>query len=431
MSVFEVRHQASAQLILQRAIGSSRIPHAYIFHGPEGVGKEMLALRFSKLLLCEQRREAEAAGRRPAGAPDATGTADIPMDIGLARANTPPEYAELSVGWQDSCGACQSCGLLTAGTHPDCHIVHRRLIKLHDDPEVRRRKALELGVPVIRQFVIEAAGKKSALGRGKVFILKGCDRLNDKAQNALLKTLEEPPPETYLILLWPGLAGMLATTRSRCQMVPFRPLPSQFVAEQLRRLRPGLPEEQVQYFARHEPGSLGTALRLIDDGFHECNTQLVKLVIDLKRTDSIRLAEQIQKMGEAQAKGVQQRLAESGSEESAIEPIGGSGAADETEPEEREDLTDKAAARQALQSLLAMMATVYRDILSLAVARTSTLCNGSAAVGLQHLAARLGADHARQAIRAISDAEYQLALNANTRLCLEDMTIQLARLGGR
>jgi hypothetical protein len=83
-----------------------------------------------------------------------------------------------------------------------------------------------------------------------------------------------------------------------------------------------------------------------------------------------------------------------------------------------------------MQSVLAMMATFYRDVLNLAVGRRPAVCNTASAVQLQRLTDRIGHEEARQAIRAIADAEYHLALNSNTRLCLEEMAIQLARLGG-
>jgi len=84
--------------------------------------------------------------------------------------------------------------------------------------------------------------------------------------------------------------------------------------------------------------------------------------------------------------------------------------------------------RQALRHLLAMMATFYRDLLRLSCGCRSGICNTAALAELEPLAARLGPEPARQAIRAVAEAESQLNMNANTRLCLEGLAIRLARM---
>lgn len=400
MPIFEVRHQSAAQSILQRAIAGQRVPHAYIFHGPEGVGKEMLANRWAKLLLCANHS---------------------------AVADPPKEYAELHRGWVDSCGECRSCTLAQAGTHPDCHVVHRQLIKFHPDANVRNLKAAEFGIDVIRQFVIEAAGKKPAMGSAKIFVLRECETLTLHAQNALLKTLEEPPPGTYLLLLTTSLDKMLPTTRSRCQSVPFQPLPPAFVAERLSELRADAGQEQIHYLARHEPGSLGRALELLDDGAYEYSQALLDSLVHMKRTDSLQFASRLEELGKEMGKAIQQRA------QAALRSEPG----DRGDPK-REKKTgaskesggpsESVAVRQALGRLLAMVATVFRDVLYLGCDVPVLICNIGADNELRSFGERLGESRARQAIKAVADTEYQLKLNANTRLCLDSLAIQLARL---
>ncbi len=401
MSIFDVRHQAVAQTILQRAISSERVPHAYIFHGPEGVGKEMLAVHFTKLLLCTNHRT-----------PD----------------NPPAEYAGLAVPWLDSCDNCEVCTLVDAGTHPDCHIVHRRLIKFHPDAGVRNRKALELGIDVIRHFVINAAGKKPAMGPAKVFLIRECEKLNQSAQNALLKTLEEPPPGTHLILLTTSPDKLLPTTRSRCQLVSFRPLPPSFVADQLAALRADVAEEQIHYFVHHEPGSLGHALQLVDDGFYHCNQALVHSLVNLKRTESLQLASQMEELGKEMGGVIQRRAKQSPQPEQAHHTASKPGRKDRVPQEAAPELTETDAIRQALRCLLAMIATLYRDVLNVKCGGQTTLCNLEARPALEKLAGRFDPARARRAIKVVADTEYQLNLNANTRLCLDNLAIQLARL---
>ncbi|MCH8912569.1 MAG: hypothetical protein IIA33_03265 [Planctomycetes bacterium] len=401
MSVFDVRHQPTAQRILQLALQSARVPHAYVFHGPEGVGREMLAVRFAKLLLCGNRRH---------------------------RTDPPEEYASLHDPWLDSCGHCKSCTLVDANTHPDCHFIHRRLAKFHSDTAVRARKAFDLGIDVIRQFVIEAAGKKPVLGVAKVFVIRECERLTLGAQNALLKTLEEPPDATHLILLTNALGKLLPTTRSRCQAVSFRPLPPDFVAEMLHALRGEANEEQIHYLANHQPGSLGSAIQLCDYGFYGRNQELVESIVTLGRTDSLKLARHLETAGKEMSSVIRERSNKTARNENPATANRKARPATAAEQDDGEGLSEADAMRQALRHLLAMMATLYRDLLRLSCGCRTGICNTAALAALEPLAARLGTEPARQAIRAVAEAESQLNMNANTRLCLEGLAIRLARV---
>ncbi|MCZ6655090.1 MAG: hypothetical protein O7D91_18940, partial [Planctomycetota bacterium] len=98
------------------------------------------------------------------------------------------------------------------------------------------------------------------------------------------------------------------------------------------------------------------------------------------------------------------------------------------EKDDGEGLSEADAMRQALRHLLAMMATLYRDLLRLSCGCRTGICNTAALAELEPLAAQLGTEPARQAIRAVADAESQLNMNANTRLCLEGLAIRLARV---
>ena len=189
MSLLEVKHQVRAVKTIQQALLVDRLPHAYVFHGPHGVGTEMLALGLAEVLLCSKpiHQPVEAVDQEAVG-----------LD-------------ELHLG----CGACEDCRAVAAQTHPDLHLIHRHLNRDHPDPVVRKRKALEIGVEVVRHFVIEKVGLTSQRGLGKLFIIREADQITPHAQNAMLKTLEEPPSDSYLFLLTRSADALLPTTRSR------------------------------------------------------------------------------------------------------------------------------------------------------------------------------------------------------------------------
>src|SRR5262249_379879 len=124
-------------------------------------------------------------------------------------------------GRLEACDRCASCIQAQAGTHPDLYVASR--------PE----ESLELPIDVIRELC-RGFALRSARGRGKVAILDDADDLNDAAANSFLKTLEEPPPRSVLILIATSVDGQLPTIVSRCQVIRFPPLPGPVVVELLR-----------------------------------------------------------------------------------------------------------------------------------------------------------------------------------------------------
>src|SRR5687768_9168926 len=156
MSVLaEIFGQDAAIETITRAYEADRLPHGMIFAGPAGVGKATTARALAKLFLCEKPKKTEP------------------------------------------CNKCDSCRVFDAGNHPDFHRVYKELIRI----EFKDRKAIDLPVPVVREFLLEPAGRKTVMGRGKVFVVEQAEAMNAQAQNALLKTLEEPLGRTLIILL--------------------------------------------------------------------------------------------------------------------------------------------------------------------------------------------------------------------------------------
>jgi len=404
VSIFDVRHQGRAHRVIQRALNCGRMPHAYLFAGPEGVGKEMLAMRLAKLLLCGS----------PMQVPMPEGIFDDPTDSEAGRCGMPTQSrghgTPLTQGGGhsapgealDACGRCQDCILVDAGTHPDLFLVYRQLNKQHPDSTIRKQKALVLGVEIIRYFLIEPAGRRPSRGRAKVFVVREAERLNESAQNALLKTLEEPPPDTFIILLTDALDRMLPTTRSRCQQVLFQWLPGEFVADRVRSLRPDAGAQQVAYAACHAGGSLGAAVRMIDDGLFELKRawgeQLVRLQND-RGVAPNELAKPFMEDAGSLAKCVAER-----------------------DPEVSE--TD--ASRVGLQTLLAALADFYMDALRRRCGAAVTPVNEDQPAVIDCLAA-MSERALRGCLRHLADADSSLSRNANIELTIETMLIGLSQ----
>ena len=160
-------------------------------------------------------------------------------------------------GFEDCCDICEDCHLVEAGTHPDFHVITRPLGHLlgskrtqsmslgaeeslnqvkegeKANSKKRPRPMLELSIDVVRDFVIDQAGIFPFRGRARVFIVDEAEKMSRAAQNALLKTLEEPPAQTYLILLTTKLYYFLPTIRSRSHTVRLGGLPKDFIYSKL------------------------------------------------------------------------------------------------------------------------------------------------------------------------------------------------------
>lgn len=212
--------QDAAIDVLLRAWRADRLPHALIFAGPAGVGKATTARALATLFLCE----------KPSG--------------------------------DEPCGKCASCRVIDAGTHPDFHVITKELIRYHD--KTGKSKGIDLSINVIRPELIEPANLKAVMGRGKVFVVEQAELMSAAAQNALLKTLEEPAGRTAIVLLTDQPDLLLQTVRSRSQMIRFAALDETLVRREL--ADRGIDKETAQQAATLAGGSLGLALKWIADG---------------------------------------------------------------------------------------------------------------------------------------------------------------------
>ena len=199
--------QSAAVALLQRAIAADRMAHAYAFVGPSGVGRRLAAIAFAQAALC------------PA----------------------------------EGCGMCTTCRRVAAGQHPDCQVVAPTPPR--DNPK---------GAPMIRIEEIRELQRMAALApheaSRKVFILDDAERMTLPTAQALLKTLEEPPPRTHLVLIIANPRALPPTLLSRCQRVRFRPLADEDAVRLLEDR--GVSPAASQLLARLAQGRPGLALGL-------------------------------------------------------------------------------------------------------------------------------------------------------------------------
>ncbi|MCC5823118.1 MAG: AAA family ATPase [Phycisphaerales bacterium] len=226
---------------LAEAMASGRLHHAWIFHGPEGVGKFTTALAWAATLL-DPTTAKDGSGRY---APDP----DSPTQA-----------------------------LLGSGTHPDLHVIVKELARFSSEASVRNSKLTTIAKDVVDTHLIRpaslAAVMRTGSMAGKVFIVDEAELMdrhasNATTQNAILKTLEEPAPGTVIILVTSSEDRLLPTIRSRCQRIAFAPLPDEAMRVWLARADLGVTGEERDWFLRAADGSPGRLLAMHESGVYQ------------------------------------------------------------------------------------------------------------------------------------------------------------------
>ncbi len=199
----------------RRILSRERLASTFLFVGPPGIGKRTFALKLAQSLLCERQSDIEL----------------------------------------DACGSCPSCQQVTAGAHPDLIVVSKPVDKSFipvetfiGDRDHRMREGLCHDISL-----------KPYLGGRKIAIIDDADYLNQEGANCLLKTLEEPPPKSVIVLIASSEQTQLPTIRSRCQIVRFRPLQNQVVATLLQSLGEVDTSDEAARLASLSDGSLAQA----------------------------------------------------------------------------------------------------------------------------------------------------------------------------
>jgi len=221
--------------ILRHALKSHRVAHAYLFEGPDGVGKRLVALALARALLCETNQ---------------------------------------------GCGDCTACRKVDHNNHPDVHLLDSEgnIIKIDQVRALQQQLSL-----------------RPLEGRYRICLIDGAEQLNPAAANALLKTLEEPQPQTVIILLSSQPESLLVTIRSRCQRLPFQRLPKKQLAEILAE-RLELSATEAAVLAALSEGSFKKALGRNRELYLQRRRELLKELLALSAGSIIplfKLADQL------------------------------------------------------------------------------------------------------------------------------------------
>jgi DNA polymerase-3 subunit delta' len=220
------------KVLLQRLAANSRVPNALLFAGPEGVGKKLFAFELAKILLCKN---------------GGCGTCSICTRIGVFDIPKPEKGEDYDV--------------VFLSDHPDVGMV------------VPYKRNLRVGA--IRELEREAHFRPFEADK-RIFIINDADKMNDSSSNALLKTLEEPPATTYLILVTSRPDALLQTIRSRCQNIRFAPVASTAIADLLSTGK--FSPDDASLAARVSGGSVGKALGLDIHWFRQVRESMVEVI---------------------------------------------------------------------------------------------------------------------------------------------------------
>jgi len=206
--------QAEAKRLLRAALADEGPAHAYLFHGPSGVGKRAAAIAFAGELIATSPRA------KPASSPDAAAKS-----------------------------AASDRGRVERGAHPDVYLIEPigDQIRIDDIRELRRDLHM-------RPFEADR----------RVYLLYSAETMNEDAADALLKDLEEPPPYAVIVLVADDLGPLPDTIRSRCQLVPFTRLSERAIRTEIDARAPGLSPNEAASLARLAAGRLDRVTRLLD-----------------------------------------------------------------------------------------------------------------------------------------------------------------------
>ena len=304
---------------LREGIEYNRTRHAYLITGATSIGKMTLARAFAMTLNC---------------------AAEMPVR---------------------PCGVCRSCKLLHSGNHPD-------LLYAETDPNTGALK-----IDTIRALIGRIVMKPYE-SRWRIAILEHFDYAQGPAQDALLKTLEEPPPQAILILLATATEKLLPTIVSRSQVIALRPVAAAVIQKVLL-TQYAVEEEQAALLARLSGGRIGWAIAAAQN-----STRLDQ------RNEAIDLLDSILRMNRSERFAIADQLSED---------------------------------KPALLQLLELWQTYWRDVLLLVEKSPVKLCNVDRTEVMQDLVKTISPEEALTALRATQTLLQNLAYNVNVRLALE------------
>lgn len=224
----------------QKAIESHKVSHAYILTGEAGMGRKSLANAFALTLLCEK-------------------------------------------GKSEPCMECHACKQVLSGNHPDLIYV------THEKPA-------SIGVDDIREQINDTVAVRPYSSYYKVYIVDEAEKMTQQAQNALLKTIEEPPSYAIIILLTTNQEAFLPTILSRCVQLKLKPL-KDFVVKSYLTESMKIPEADAEVYAAFARGNLGKAITIASsEDFKEMHQEILNMLKHIKEMDISELIDYIQKL---------------------------------------------------------------------------------------------------------------------------------------
>ncbi|MCA6070031.1 MAG: DNA polymerase III subunit delta' [Endomicrobium sp.] len=215
--------QQKIKKVLLNQIKSGKIAHAYIFMGQDGVGKRLMAVELAKNLNCATNN-----------------------------------FTKTDIG---ACGRCVSCEKVAKNIHPDLHFIDFAKQAELEDEDLEKQKILK--IETIR-YMQKKVATKAREGKWKVFIIEPAEKMNLAAANSLLKTLEEPPENTVIILIAKHKETIPKTIVSRSQTLFFQPLGQNEMSTWLM-LNHSLVPVKAQEIAELSEGSLENAIKLVNE----------------------------------------------------------------------------------------------------------------------------------------------------------------------
>ena len=338
MSFSQIVGQERAKRFLAQVMAREKIPHAYLFTGIPGIGKTTTAMALAMALNCQE----PVSG--------------------------------------DACGHCVSCRQMMSGNFPDFLSIRPegKNIKINQIRDLNRKLSF---APVS--------------GKYRVIVLYQAETMTTEAANSLLKTLEEPPPGNILVLKVTEPLDLLPTIVSRCQRVPFQPLPVDDMAYWLVKQK-GVDAEMAAVLARISGGSLGRALKMCEDDFFDKRQGWLQRLISLpglSREKALDMA--LECAGEAK----------------------------------KTDFQTSEIWEPGLIEMLAVWETWYRDLLLVRVGGGKHLMiNVDFSHKLKNIAGKLKVPNLINSILAVDQSQRDLRRMRNTKLVMEHAVLSLRRL---
>jgi DNA polymerase-3 subunit delta' len=331
MSLAAIIGHAPVVKLLRQAVRRTSVPQSLLFAGPEGVGKRAVAIALAQAVNCPKR----------------------------------PRTGD------DACGECPTCQRVARLVHSDVVLIDKG-----DDASIK--------IGVIRERVLEAIGYRPFEAARRVFIIDPADDMGPEAQDALLKTLEEPPPSAILILVTAYPDTLAPTIQSRCRRLRFGPLVESDVARVLVE-RAGIDRAKAKKLAASSGGSVGRALAAETGSLDEDREAAFALVLAAQG----RVAQRLKASAEF--------------------------AKHDSDRRDREALSDR----------LAIVGSILRDLGAMAVGRDAALVNGDREDDLRSLAKSFDLARVVAGYAAVHQAQASLDRNAGPKIVADWVAVSL------